>query len=165
VTSSFGISLKILVFGPNPSATASSGYLGDLLRKRNEIRDALQSDGHTAVFPEDLGSIPDPALNGNAWLWERQLVLDYDMVVNLVASPGTIAELPLFEHTPITAKAAFFFDEAQQGGLTFQYAQTLEARGATLHTYKYPDDLTMCCLLKHIRQMVWKIRVAKFLVP
>jgi hypothetical protein len=159
------IKLSILVFGPSPTVTHPPGFPADLAKKRVEIRDVLKTDGHEAVFPEDLmsGSI-DPAID-NAYLWEQVLVREYDMVVTLVGSFGAVDELSLFHKDHLALKAALFFNQDHAGGLPFQHARALEKLGAALHTYVYPVDLTSCNLMKEVRDKVYAVRVAKFLGP
>ena len=159
------IQLKILVFGPSPSIPHPAGFMADLAAKRKEIRDALISDGHRAVFPEDLSHGPvDPAID-NAYLWEQVLVREYDMVVNLVGSIGAVSDLSLFMRENLALKAALFFNADHTTGLAFQQARAIEAIGAKLHTYAYPDDLKICNLMKEVRKKVWAVRVGKFLAP
>ena len=162
MTAAFNIKLKILVFGPNPSSPSPPGFLADLAKKREEIRRVLKTDGHEVVFPEDLmaGSV-DPDIN-NACIWEDGLVREYDMVVHLVGSPGTLVELDLFMRDNLALKAALFFREDHVGGLPYAKAKLIEALGAKLHTYNYPNDLVICNLMKQVREKVWAVRVGKY---
>jgi hypothetical protein len=157
------INLRILVFGPSCTITHAPGFTADLATKRGQIRDALNGDGHTAVFPEDLmhGSI-DPLID-NPYIWEQLLVKEYDMVVNLVGSFGAVTEMSLFMRENLALKAALFFNQDHCGGLHFQQAKAIEALGATLETYVYPDDLASCNLMKRVRAKVWAVRVGKFM--
>ncbi len=156
------ISLNILVFGPSPDISGT-GFDADLSRKRRQIRDALNGDGHRAVFPEDLmhGAI-DPAID-NAYLWEQVLVREYDMVVNLVGSYGAVDELSLFHRDNLALKAALFFSDSHTVGLAYQHALALKEMGACLHTYSYPTELTSCSLMTRIREKVRAVRIGKFL--
>jgi hypothetical protein len=162
MTTTFNIKLKVLVFGPSTSINHPPGFTADLARKRLEIRDALIADGHEAVFPEDLmhGAV-DPAIN-SIYIWEQMLVQEYDMVVNLVGSFGAVDELSLFSSPDLARKAALFFNQNHTTGLAFDHAKVIEAKGAKLHTFTYPDDLTRCDLMKHVRYKVWAVRVGKF---
>lgn len=158
------IKLKILVFGPSPNISHPPGFVADLAKKRHEIREALKADGHNAVFPEDLLHGPiDPAIN-NHYIWEQMLVQEYDMVINLVGSFGSVDELSLFSREHLALKAAFFFNQDHANGLAFEHARTIAARGAQLHTYTYPTDLTSCNLMKHVREKIWAVRVGKFYI-
>ena len=156
------IKLKILVFGPSPAIAHPPGFTADLAKKRQQIRDALIADGHQAHFPEDLmhGSV-DPAIN-NHYIWEKMLVCEYDMVVNLVGSFGAVDELSLFCTPQLALKAALFFNQDHATGLAYEHARAIEAIGAKLHTFTYPVDLTSCKLMKQVRDKVWAVRVSKF---
>ena len=156
------IKLKILVFGPNPAVSHPEGFTADLAKKRQEIRDALQEDGHTAVFPEDLmkGSL-DGSI-GNAYMWEMMLVREYDMIVNLVGSYGSVDELSLFNREELARKVSIFFNEAHTNGLAYAHAQTIEDLGGKLDTYVYPVDLEVCNLMKNVREKVRVLRTGKF---
>lgn len=158
------IKLKILVFGPSPLGTHASPFEAELGRKRADIRDALNADGHAAVFPEDLlKGTTDPAID-NPYLWELSLVREYDLVVHLVGSPGSIDELSLFHRPELALKATFFFNRAHITGLPFAHATTLENIGATLQTYLYPDDLASCNLMTQVKNKVHKVQIGKYLI-
>src|SRR5690242_3473755 len=95
---------RILIFGPNPYIPNPAGFSQDLAKKRLEIKEALKSDGHEAVFPEDLLSgSSDPDLD-NPYIWEQTLVYEYDMVVDLVGSHGAISELSLLHKNNMALK-------------------------------------------------------------
>jgi hypothetical protein len=113
-------------------------------------------------FPEDLvkGSI-DPAVE-NAYLFEEYLVRRYDMVVNLVGTPGAITELSLFMRDNLASKAALYFNNAHLAGLTYAQGCVLRDLGATLETYTYPVDLTACNLMTTVRVKVRAVQLAKF---
>lgn len=133
------ITLKILVFGPSPKIDHPPGPMADLAIKRQEIKDALSHDGHEAVFPEDLmtGSF-DPVIE-NEYVWEQMLVREYDMVVNLVWSPGAISELGLFMSPDLARKAALFFNEDHQAGLPFMQAKAIEGMGGGIRHICLPQ--------------------------
>ncbi|MFT3784156.1 MAG: hypothetical protein QM790_19280 [Nibricoccus sp.] len=157
------IRLSILIFGPDPKSPPG-GFVGDLARKRVEIRDALVADGHTACFPEDLmtGS-PDPDLN-NAFLFEELLVRKYDMIVHLVASYGSVSELSLFmrDGNRIASKVALYFNKDHETGIAYHQAAVVKKLGASLHSYVYPVDITACNLMTNVREKVEIVRLAKF---
>jgi len=158
------IKLKVLVFGPDPTAAHPPGFVADLSRKRAEIRNALIADGHDAAFPEDLWKgISDPSID-NPYLWEMSLVREYDLIVNLVGTFGAVDELSLFHKPELAWKAALFFNSDHVKGLAYSHAQALEAIGATLQTYTYPIDLTSCSLMTQVQAKVEAVRTAKYFV-
>lgn len=155
------IKLSVLVFGPAP-AGSPAGFTEDLAKKRKEIRDALVSDGHHAAFPEDLMTgAPDPHLN-NVYLFEESLVREYDMVVNLVGSYGSVCELGLFTRDRLATKLALYYNRDHTGGISYHKGVVLERLGAALELYTYPNDLACCNLMKHVRQKVEAVQLMKF---
>jgi hypothetical protein len=162
ITDPKDIKLSILVFGPNPSIPHPPGFEADLSAKRQEIRTALTADGHDVKFPEELmhGSF-DPAVD-NLYIWEQMLVVQYDMIIALVGTPGAICEISLFNRDGLALKVAFFFNEAHKTGLPFHHATSLTEIGAALHTYTYPDELRSCMLMKQVRRKAHAVRVGKF---
>lgn len=162
ISSLKNITLKILVFGPSPKIAYPAGPMADLAKKRQEIKDVLAKDGHVAAFPEDLMvGVFDPAIE-NEYVWEQMLVQEYDMVVNLVWSPGAISELGLFMSPDLARKAALFFNEDHKSGLPFKQAQAIKDMGGQLDTYVYPNDLASCNLMTQIREKVRAVRIGKF---
>lgn len=158
------ISLKVLVFGPDPTLSHSPGFAADLSKKRAEIKAALIADGHEAVFPEDLWKgLADPSID-NPYLWEKSLVQEYDLIVSLVGSFGAVDELSFFHKPEYAIKATLFFCNDHTTGLPYSHAKSLEAIGITLQTYAYPGDLTGCHLMTQVRTKVDKVRIAKFLL-
>lgn len=82
------ISLKILVWGPSQSAT------GPEAMKRREIRAALERDGHSVSFSEEL--IFDKKYDVPANLQERIQLSETDVVVCLASDFGPIQEAQEF---------------------------------------------------------------------
>ena len=102
-----GLSLSVAVLGPGMSNPDDPGS-----RKRKQIRDALEDDGHRPFFPEDLVGSDPPSES----LLEKERTLlgrpDVDLVIVLHTSTsyGAIAELGNFVSVPeIKAKTAVLF--------------------------------------------------------
>ena len=100
-------SLRIAVLGPGLSDPADPG-----LGKRQQIRDALKDDGHSAFFLENVVSAEPPSES----LLERERSFlngsDVDLIIILHTSTsfGTIAEIAYFSGEPdIKAKTAILF--------------------------------------------------------
>lgn len=104
---SSGSKLRIAVLGPGLHDSASEGGI-----KRQQIHDALNSDGHAPFFPEQclsLNPLSPPGIEQ-----ERQLLSapDVDLVIILCTtwSPGALGELYNFVSVPaIRAKTAVLF--------------------------------------------------------
>ena len=102
--SSSTTSISVAVLGPGLSNRDNPGS-----HKRNQIRNALQNDGHIPFFPEEF-VVSDPTL-GSTLERERALLSrpEVDLVIILLTpeSPGAIAELAHFVTFPeIKAKTA-----------------------------------------------------------
>lgn len=158
------ISLNILVFGPQVHTNATDTRTRHLQEKRREIRQELEAKGHNVRYAEELvvPNLPDP--EHNAFIQELVIMQEYDLIVNLVDSPGSISEATMIAMKPkLASKAALFIDEAHSGGLVAQACSTAKALGAYTHHYTYPGDLIDCHLLTHITRRAAQIRLAKYL--
>ena len=82
------ISLKILVWGPDPNSE------GQVARKRIQIRDTLKKLGHTVYFSEEL--IFDSTYKVPANLQERIQVSEMDAIVCLASDFGPLQEAQEF---------------------------------------------------------------------
>lgn len=156
--------LKILVFGPQVVSLSSDVRMRRLQEKRIEIRQELESTGYTVNYAEDL---VDPSLTGataNAVIQELVIMADYDYIVTLVDSPGSIVEATLISLKPALAqKAALYLDKAYVNGLAGETCRLAEKFGAHFKTYNYPEDLTDCHLLGFIRDRAETIQLMKYL--
>lgn len=157
--------LNILVFGPQVHTLSDSDQrTRNLQNKRIEIRYVLEEIGHNVSYAED---IVDPSLSGpanNAILQEIAFMKEYDFVVVLIDSPGSIAEASLISvHPPIAQKASLFLDSDYSEGLVAETCKLSETIGAKFRMYKYPNDLTECNLLGFIKQRTQEIQTVKYL--
>lgn len=102
-----GGSLQIAVLGPGLSNPGDPGTL-----KRRQIRNALEGDGHSPFFPEEVVTSDSPF---SSFLDQERTLLDgpdVDLVIILhtPASIGVVAELGNFVSVPdIKAKTAILF--------------------------------------------------------
>lgn len=101
------VSLRIAVLGPGLENLRSIGT-----RKRYQIRDALEDDGHRPFFPELELDMSDPL---QLWLdLERQLLgdenVDLIIIFHTEDSFGVMSEIANFVSVPeIHSKAAILF--------------------------------------------------------
>jgi hypothetical protein len=158
--------LNILVFGPQVHTLCKSdGRTRKLQNKRIEIRVELEKLGHHVRYAED---IVDPSLSGpasNAMLQEIVIMKEYDFIVVLVDSPGSIAETThITTNPPIAQKSSLFLDSDYSKGLVAETCRLGEINGAKLQTYQYPNDLTECNLLGFVKQRTQEIQTAKYLL-
>lgn len=156
------ISLNILVFGPQTATPSSDARTQKLQKKRVEIKEHLEKLGHTAKFAEEL---VDPALPESFLVQEHVIMHEYDLIVTLVESPGSIVETTLIAtHPRLANKAALFMDKDFTHGLPADTCRSAAMIGAFYQEYQYPDDLEKCHLLGFVDDRVSKMRLIKFLM-
>lgn len=159
------IKLKILVFGPDVKIISQDERTRNLQHKRNEIRLALENDGHEVKYAEDL---VDPSLMGpqaNAIFQELVIMAEYDLIVNLVGSPGSIVEATLSATRPrLAQKTALYLDQDHISGLVGSACELARTLGAHFRTFKYPEDLVECHLLGHVASRAAAVKLAKYLL-
>lgn len=157
--------LNILVFGPQVQTLSDSDERTRRLQdKRIEIRTELEGLGHNVNFAEE---IVDPSLSGpanNTVLQEIAIMKEYDFVVVLVDSPGSISEATLISLNPsIAQKSSLFLDSDHSEGFVAEACRLGETIGAKFSTYEYPNDLRECSLLGFIKQRTQEIQTVKYL--
>lgn len=157
--------LNILVFGPQVHTLSENDErTRNLQNKRIEIRSELEGLGHNVAYAED---IVDPSLSGpanNAILQEIAVMKEYDFVVVLIDSPGSISEATLISINPLIAqKSSLFLDSNYSEGLVAQACQLSETIGAKFSYYTYPNDLVECNLLGFIKTRTQEIQTVKYL--
>lgn len=157
-------SLNILVFGPQVENLVSEERTRNLQLKRIQIREALEQEGHNVKYGEDLYDSTLPPPFNNAVFQEEQMAKEYDLIVTLVESPGSIAEATFISlNQEFSLKSALFMDEEFLDGFPAETCRLAEIQGATFQTYKYPVDLVECNLLGFIREKVRNVQMANFL--
>lgn len=158
------IQLDILVFGPQVTTMSSDPRTLSLQKKRIQIKDELVSRGHNAKYAEDL---VDPTLAGpdsNAVFQELLIMDSFDLVVNVVDSPGSIVEATMSSMRPtIARKTALFLDGNYVGGLVHSMCMQAQELGAHYQTYTYPADLDECHLLGFVLERVRITQKRKYL--
>jgi hypothetical protein len=151
------ISLNILVFGPQVTTQSTDPRTQKLQAKRQEIKAHLAAEGHTAKFAEEL---VDPALPATAFIQELVIMEEYDLIVVLVETPGSIVEMTMIARTPTLArKSALFLDEQFNTGLPADACKSAADVGAFFQYYKHPDDLVNCHLLTFVSDRAEKMRL------
>lgn len=157
--------LNILVFGPQVHTLSENDErTRNLQNKRIDIRKELEILGHHVKYAED---IVDPSLSGpanNAMLQEIAIMKEYDFIVVLVDSPGSIAEATHISVRPdIARKSSLFLDSDYSEGLVADTCRLGEIIGAKFATYQYPNDLTECNLLGFVKSRTQEIQTIKYL--
>lgn len=159
------IKLKILVFGPQVHTPSTDVRMSKLQAKRREIREKLELLGHHVKYAEDL---VDPNLSGpagNAFFQELVIMREYDLIITIVESPGSIVEATAISGRPSLAqKAALFLDESYANGLVAQACDNAADMGAYYKTYSYPKDLDDCHLYGHVLDRAKRVQKMKYLL-
>ena len=158
------IQLSILVFGPQVETLSNDERTRNLQNKRVEIRESLEELGHNVKYAEEL---VDPSLVGpsaNPVVQELVIMHEYDFIVTLVGSPGSIVEATLIASKHLLAKkSSLYIDKDHIDGLAGQACLLAEQLGGHVHQFNYPEDLTECHLLTHIRTRAETIQLWKFM--
>jgi len=158
------IKLDILVFGPSAKIMSSDERTRNLQNKRLEIRDRLVDQGHNATFAEDIIDSGMNEAHNNPFIQELFIMSEYDMIVNIVDSPGTIMEASVPARDPkIAQKTTLFLNEEYSEGLVYDACKTAELLGACFKNYLYPNDLIECHLLGAVMERVNKAILIKLL--
>lgn len=138
------IKLNILVFGPQVKVMSSDERTRKLQNKRIDIHKELTDLGHEAKYAEEL---VDP--NGpNALYQEVVIMREFDLIVILIDSPGSIVEVTTVALNPNFAlKSQLFLDSDYIEGLAAEACRNAKDFGASFDTFDYPKDLDECHLL------------------
>jgi hypothetical protein len=158
------IKLNILLFGPSLEGTSRSDREESLRNKRRAIRLNLENAGHRVDYPEEIidRNLPEPALNPA--LQELLIAREYDLIVNLVETPGTIFEAGMFATKPdIASKSILFICEEFRDGLPYKGCQQYKTLEGQLFEFKYPDDIVACHLVGKVAEQISRIQIGRYL--
>ncbi len=158
------IKLNILVFGPQVKVLSTDQRTLNLQNKRIQIRQELENLGHNVKYAEDVVDPNLPSPQNNAFLQEIVIMAEFDIIFNIVDSPGSITELALIASKPtLSQKASLFLDSQFTGGLPASACEAAKFLGADYNTYNYPTDLVDCHLLTFILARVSKAQFVKLI--
>ncbi len=158
------IELKILVFGPQVHTPGHDERTRKLQGKRVQIREYLESEGHYVRYAEDVVDPNIAGPGGNAFFQELLIMEEYDLIVTIVDSPGSIAEATAISMSPkLAQKSALFLDANYVEGLVGAACQNASDIGAHFETYEYPTDLDDCHLLGFVSERASATQKIKFL--
>ena len=150
--------LSVLVWGPDEQGDK------DLYRKRVQIRNKLQELGHEAEFSENILT-PSVIRAGGINLGVAQLLQarEYEYIVSIMGSPGSVGEVHDFCHMPeIAHKMTICINEEHLSGYSGQSVLPIfEGNHGRIEKFKFPDDITGCHLLKRVVDQVEKCAAAK----
>ena len=158
------IRLNILVFGPQVTVLSADERTLNLQNKRIQIRQRLEDLGHNVKYAEDMVDPNLPSPKNNAFLQEIVIMAEFDLIFNVVDSPGSITEAALIASKPnLSQKASLFLDSQFTGGLPAEACRAAQYLGADFNTYIYPTDLVDCNLLTFILERVSKAQFVKLI--
>ena len=154
------IKLNILVFGPQVDPLSADERTRNLQLKRIQIREELERLGHNSKYAEEL---VDPSL-GNMMIQEEMIMREYDLIITLVGSPGSIIETGFIARNPqLAQKSQLFMDSAHTDGLVAEGCRLAKEMGAYFREYAYPDDLIACHLLGFVKERVSAAQTVRYL--
>jgi len=158
------IKLNILVFGPQVATLSTDPRTLNLQNKRIQIRQELENLGHNVKYAEDVVDPNLPSPQNNAYLQEIVIMAEYDLIFNIVDSPGSIAEAGLIaSRQNLSQKASLFLDSQFNAGFPAETCRHAQFLGADFNTYTYPTDLVDCNLLTFILARVSKAQLVKLI--
>ena len=150
--------LSVLVWGPGEQGDK------DLYEKRVQIRDKLQELGHKAEFSEDILT-PSVIRAGGINLSVAELLQarEYEYIVTIMVSPGSIAEVHDFCHMPeIAHKMTICINKEHLSGYSGQSVlRIFKGNHGHIEKFKFPDDIIDCHLLGRVVDHVEKCAEAK----
>lgn len=150
--------LSVLIWGPSERGDK------DLYRKRVQIRNKLQELGHEAEFSEDILTPSVIGAGGiNLSVAELLQAREYEYIVSIMGSPGSIGEVHDFCHIPeIAHKMTICINEEHLSGYSGHGVLPIfEGNHGRIEKFKFPDDITGCHLLKRVVDQVEKCAAAK----
>lgn len=140
--------------------------MGDIAKKRIEIRDEIRKLGDEAEFPEDLLAVTNPIAGTNQMILAQEMILirDFDLVVMIVESIGSQVELgTIGSKTEFARKTQTYIDKDFNEGLSYNTCMQIKQLGGEAHTFTYPSDIHDCHLLTNVVDLVERTRFAKYL--
>lgn len=153
------IVLNILVFGPTLRTMSSDEETRNLQMKRAQIKENLSLLGHNVQYAEDL---VDPSL-GNMVFQEQIIMRDYDLIITIVGSPGSLIETAVIsQKAELAQKSQLFLDSRHTEGLAAEACRLAKDMGAFFQEYEYPEDLTECHLLGFAKERVRKAQLVRY---
>jgi hypothetical protein len=149
------VPVSVLVWGPSPTA------VDPVSETRRELWSNLRGHGHAAVFSEELY---DPSCGVPIRIQQIAHAKEFDLIVSLPDSPGSIAEVHDFANDRRAhAKLLIFLNSDYLDGYSSQSLQSLSStRSCTICQYNGHSDLSS--VLGQVLQEVQRIRDLKYIL-
>jgi hypothetical protein len=145
----------ILLWGPGLDSTSL------LAEVRLNLRSKLRQNGHAAFYSEELC---DPAKPFSVRLQQLAQAQDFDLIVSLPCTPGSLGEVHDFAaDRRVHAKLLIFLNETHLSGYS---AQSLQALSSLLscHLEYYPNENETDVIEHRTLSEVQKIRELKYIL-
>lgn len=149
--------LKVLMWGPGPSG-------GELYTKRCELREYLKKLGHEAVFSEDILASDTLMRSGlNLSVAEFLQAREFDYIVCLMASPGSIGEVHDFaKNKKFAKKMMICIDSSHKNGYSAHGTiRIFEGLHGKIDWFESPTDIRDCHLATRVLEHIQKVAEAK----
>jgi hypothetical protein len=149
------IPVSILVWGPNPQLNS------DCARLRKELRNVLRTNGHAAIFSEELY---DPALPDSLRIQQIAHAQEFDLIVSVPEGPGSIGEVHDFAaDRRVDAKMLIFLPAEHMDGYSPKSLQALESL-VSAQIVKYSENDGSEFIVGRVIEEAQRIREIKYIL-
>ena len=149
------VPVSVLLWGPGIKSSSP------LVHLRADIRSKLREKGHACFLSEE---IHDPKLPFSARTQELVQAQEFDLVVSIPCTPGSIAEVHDFaSDRRVTAKMLVFLNKQHMKGYSAQSLQALSTI-LTLKIEYYPSEKELSAIQEITFEHVQRIREMKYLI-
>jgi hypothetical protein len=148
------VPVAVLVWGPGVDSTHP---LADV---RARLRSRLRTEGHLAMYSEELC---DPDAPQSLRIQQLVQAQNFDLIVSLPATPGSIAEVHDFaSHPGVNAKLIAFVNEEHIGGYSENSLRALSTV-LTCQVAYYPNVGDTEIIERVTLEQVQRVRELKFM--
>jgi len=149
------IPVAILIWGPSPQLDT------ECAKMRRELRNMLRSYGHAAIFSEELY---DPSLSDSLRIQQIAHAQEFDLIVSIPESPGSIAEVHDFAaDRRVNAKMLIFLPSEHIDGYSSKSLHALESLIAA-QIVKYADEDGKEFITNYVIGEAQRIREIKYIL-
>jgi hypothetical protein len=148
------VPVSVLLWGP------AVGSIASLASVRSGLRGKLRELGHAAMYSEELCDMNSPY---PIRLQELAQAQEFDLVVSMPASPGSIGELHDFAaDRRVHAKILAFLNQQHIDGYSPQSITTL-ATVVSCQIFYYPSETETSIITETTLDVVQRIREMKYI--
>jgi hypothetical protein len=149
------IPVAILVWGPNPQLNTECAKL------RRELRNVLRTNGHAAIFSEELY---DPNLPDSLRIQQIAHAQEFDLIVSVPEGPGSIGEVHDFAaDRRVNAKMLIFLPAEHIDGYSPKSLQALESL-VSAQIVKYSESDSGEFIIGRVLEEAQRIREIKYIL-